>query len=136
MVNYKVQSHKRIIIDTLEITVPSNAKIVVLHEPTAASASADAMRDDADGAAYVVTSGKTFTCLGVLTDGDGNAGNVVISSGDTEDAETATVMTVYNWTSLNEQWHILPFTIASAKFITINPSSTQIKYMKMLGYEL
>ncbi len=135
MVNYKGQI-RSILVAGYEKSIPAQAKIVTLHEVAAADTGADGMIDDADGLIYQVTAGKTFHCLGVMTDTDGNSGSMVVSSGDTENAETATVATIYTWSSTAEEWHIRDFTIASAKFITHNPSGTQVTYVKMIGYEV
>ncbi len=136
--NYK-STQPKIIIGGYERTIPSDGKLVSLIEPTNANASADAMFNEITNTLYQVTSGKTFHLLGLrysLVAAGG--GTLVISQGDTEDAETVTKVTLmlgFELVAVHEVG-MDEITFASAKFITINPSTTNIAQIRMVGYEI
>ncbi len=118
--------------------LPEKAVIVVLTEQTQRSTAADAMQ--LNSSVYSVTSGKTFRCLGIhlVSDNNGGPGDVVISSGDTEDAETSTITTVQIPTTVARVVinTAIDFELLSGKFLTINPSTARVDFIYMVGYKI
>ncbi len=137
MGNYKSANNQIIRIGGVETKVPIGAKVVMLHDGVAGSSGADGMVDAADNTIYQVTAGKTLRILGIqITCVTATAETIVISSGDTEDAETATIHThMLPFIAQTPVWHHVDFTLASAKFLTYNPSSTGVAYIEIIGYE-
>ncbi len=137
--NYKGKV-RSITIAGIEMSVPAGAIIKHLYEQTGSSSAADGMFDQDDLAVYAVPAGKQFHLLGVKLHLDETltGGTLVLSTGDTEDAETATITSIDIATMKNvvqEIW-INDKIWAATKFITINPASAVIEYTEMIGYEL
>ncbi len=139
MVNYKGQV-RSIVVGGYERSIPAQAKVIQLHEQVDGSSAADGMFDTSDGIIYSVPAGKTLVILGVTLHGKAAAALdvVVISSGDTENAETASLVSIQIpiGNAITEFVLDGSITFASAKFVTINPSTTTLDYITMIGYEL
>ncbi len=136
--NYKSTQNK-IVFGGYERTIPAGATLIVLIDDANANASADAMLSEKTNVLYQVTSGKTFHLCGIqysLVAASG--GLVVISQGDTEDAETVTKVTLKFGSELAVLYDVAidGVSFASAKFITSNPSTTNLAQIRMIGYEL
>ncbi len=135
MVNYK-GSTRKIIVAGVSINVPANGKIVMLQDGVNSSSAADGFLDVNVSTIYSVTAGKTLRILGIgLMPSSANAETVVISTGDTENAETATLLTLTNPFVALLQWYAVDIELASAKFLTYNPSSTGLAHIFAIGYE-
>ncbi len=136
MVNYKGSTRKITVAD-VEINVPANATIKHLFDGAAGSSAADGMISASDGLIYQVTTGKTFRILGILmVTPTAVAQTVLLSTGDTENAETGTIITLQMPYGANLNiWISLDKTLASAKFLTYKPSSTGLGYIQIIGYE-
>ncbi len=137
MTNYKGSTQRTITVAGVVIIVPSNATIKHLIDIVAASSAADGLMDISDGLIYQVTSGKTFRILGIsLTSAGTVAQTVVVSTGDTENAETATLFTLQiPYVAGLPMWFSVDKELASAKFLTYNPSSTGTNMIEVIGYE-
>ncbi len=138
MVNYKGKK-RTITVYGVEFQIPVAATIIRLNEDTGSATTADAMFDVNDQLVYQVASGKTFHLLGVKIyhDETTTGGSVAISSGDTEDAETAAIITVNTGVTVNViMEYPMDKTFASGKFITINPSAAVVENITMIGYEI
>ncbi len=135
--NYK-GTVRRIIFAGVENSVPASANLVAFHEPTVGATVADAMFDTKTNLVYSVPAGKTLRILGIrIHTKTVNAGAVVVSSGDIEDAETATIISIIldaNADVVTDYY--CDVTFASGKFITINPSQDSVEFIQMIGYEL
>ncbi len=140
MVNYKLSNQRTITAGGITIPVPAGATIIYLTEPTNLAATADGMLKA--GVAYQVTSGKTFHIFGVKVHYSGaGGGTVVFSSGDTENAETATILTLEVPDHTGSESHddfqyVHDITLASAKFLTSNPSGGVVEQIVVIGYEI
>ncbi len=135
MVNYK-GSTRKIIITGLELNVPSNGTVKLLRDAVAADTAADGFIDDSDNLIYAVTTGKTYRILGLgFRCASAGVETVVISSGDTENAETATLITLRLPYTTELFWIPVDLTLAAAKFLTYNPSSSGINEILAIGYE-
>ncbi len=140
MGNYKSSISSKINWGGVITNVPIGAKIVHLHDQVAGSSAADGFIDVFDNAIYQVPAGKTLRILGfrIQNNTPVAADTVVISTGDTENAETATLLTIL--ISMNAQQGIIKevhvdLTLASAKFLTYSPSSTTVIDIEAIGYE-
>ncbi len=136
MANYKPRYPITINFGKLTVPIPVGGEPIVLDDFINLQSAADALLDGATGSAYQVTTGKTFHCVGIYIRTTAVASSIVISEGDTEDAETITKATLSNSGSpleleFNHQW-----TIASGKFITHNPASTRHYEIRIYGYEI
>ncbi len=137
MGNYKGTTNQKIRVAGVEINVPIGAKVVHLYDAVAGSSAADGFLDVDDNTIYSVTAGKTLRILGIqIIAATAVAETVVISTGDTENAETATLKTLtLPYIATTEHWYFMDFTLAAAKFLTYNPSSTGINHIEVIGYE-
>ncbi len=108
----------------------------LLFDRVANATTADGFLKHKTGTIYSVTAAKTFTACGLAVYLDTTtAGDLVISTGDTEDAETATV---FNCQLIGVVgWLYIPvnFTIAAGKFITYNLSGAGVEMIELVGYE-
>ncbi len=139
MTNYK--GEKRAITTGRQgqvIPIHDGHEIIQLVENVDGSNAADGMLENNTGVIYQVAAGKTFRILGVhVRVGTAAAvSTLVISSGDTENAETATLLTL----QIPNSGSALTFfavdkTLAATKFLTINPSNTEISFIQIIGYE-
>ncbi len=138
MVNYKGLT-RSITFSGIKIHYPAQTGHVVLYDQTALSTTADAFLNTTTGTAYTVTAGKQIHVVGVQVwmDTTTASGTVVISQGDTEDAETVTKWTVRLPTKTNAYMEqMCNFTVAAGKFITLNPSAASVSHIVLVGYEL
>ncbi len=146
MANYKIV--RTITVGGVTVLVPNNATIKHLSEQCDGSNAADTMIDSGDGNAYAVATGKTFHLIGVTLYCDTPVAgeSVKISSGDTENAETATIINnlmspmITQKTGNGTEYFVgdTPSgnTWASAKFVVYNPSGTTVDFITMVGYEI
>ncbi len=146
MANYKIV--RTITIGGVTVLVPNNATIKFLSEHVDGSNAADTMLDAGDGGAYQVATGKTFHLIGITIWCDTPvAGETIkISTGDTENAETAAVINtlqlpmVTQITGNGTEYFVgdtpTGNTWASAKYLVINPSGTTVDWITMVGYEI
>ncbi len=138
MVNYK-SKRKTITFAGVEYPIPEAAVIKFLHDDTASATAADSMFDSNDNLVYAVTAGKTFHLLGVriFHDETISAGSLVVSSGDTEDAETAAIITLKVGATANIIVEVpMDKTFAAGKFVVYNPSAAVVENIQMIGYEI
>ncbi len=135
MANYKGQA-RRIIIGNVEIPVPAGAVIKTLYDPVLLSTAADALLYQ--NSTYQVPTGKTFHMIGMrltieLATG---SGNVIISQGDTEDAETLVKVTItYTSNPTNDQEIYGEEEFTTGKFITVKSSAATLEHIIIIGYE-
>ncbi len=136
MTNYRSTNRNKIIIAGFE-TVIGKAVPIHLTEQTINDTAADAMYKDS--AVYSVPTGKKFILLGVRVYVDSTGGgDLAIWEGATEDAETSLKQTVdLAVAGVNNviEYYIHSVSFAAGKFITINPSGTQVEFVELLGYE-
>ncbi len=116
--------------------LPSTYNRRLLQEPVAQSSAADGMFT-LDNSIYQVPTGKNFLGRGIKIWNQIAGGTVAISSGDTENAETALVYTQQLPTVANVSGIEVDcsFTIAAGKFVTIKPSSTTLDFIQIMGFE-
>jgi len=132
--NYK-PTEQIIACDSVRTKVPNGTTVKYLSDYVGGSSVADGMMYET--LIYQVTTGKTFRCLGILLTCNTTGGAyLVISEGATEDAETTEKVRVQTPYQANIKfWIPTDFEIASAKFITYNPSFSDIASIAMVGYE-
>ncbi len=137
MVNYRGSAQTRIEIGPVSSSIPIGAKVVLLIDGVAGSNAADGMIDVADNLIYSVPTGKTFYALGIqLTSVTAVAETIVLSTGDTENAETGTVQSMQiPYLQLEPVWFHVAFTLQAGKFLTYNPSGTGVQFIQVIGYE-
>ncbi len=132
MVNYK--NTRKITVGGIEIESFGTAR--TLTEQTAASSTADAMQKESG--TYQVPTGKSFTVKGIryLVDATGG-GTLAVYEGATEDATTTIKRTIDLAAPGTGVWceQAVNFVIAAGKFVTIVPSSTQVIFVQLIGYE-
>ncbi len=136
MTNYK--GEKRAVVGTwFSYPVHDGHKLIALDENVDASNAADGFHDISTGVIYQVTAGKTFRMLRIQVriGTPGAASTLVISSGDTENAETATLLTLKLPNQAGNQYYQVDKELASAKFLTHNPSGTDVIFINIVGYE-
>ncbi len=136
MTNYK-GGKRKIIVGNVETAVPHGAVIKYLTDEVALSTSPDSMQTAA--IAYVVATGKKFRLLGMVlySDNTGTVGDLTISSGDTEDAETATKVLIEKGTN-TQRFRMEIHTdveFDAGKYIVNNPATANIEFISMVGYE-
>ncbi len=137
MSNYK-SPHKQIIGANVIHHVPKSANIVHLNEPIAAAAAADSLFDTADNLVYSVPVNKTLKVLVIKVTLASNAGGTVsITTGDTENAETAVIVVLRQAIAAADfvQEYAVDFEWAATKFVTAKASTTHINHIEMIGYE-
>ncbi len=137
MGNYKGTTNKKIRVAGVETNVPIGSPIIHLYDQVAGSNAADGFLDVADHLIYSVPAGKTLRILGVCqVSATAVAETNVISTGDTENAETATLLTLdLPYLATTPHWLSVDVTLAAAKFLTYNPSGTGCNMVEIIGYE-
>ncbi len=137
MANYKSDSQS-ITVAGIKIPIPHDAVIIDImyaHLGVTTAKSLDA--HGSAGGVYSVTAGKKLIIMGVkvLADGTGG-GTIALSQGDTEDATTSVkfYINVGGPNSYVEQF--IQTTITAGKFVTSNPSGTQVEHITVIGYEV
>lgn len=135
--NYK-STQRKVTWGGLETTIPISATVVVLGEQTNSSSSADGMIKEFDNVVYAVTAGKTFHLLGISYTLSAGGGTIAVHEGDTENAQTVAKGTVLCGFTVGVEYFLAieDETFASAKFITIAPSTTQVLGIRMIGFEI
>ncbi len=137
--NYK-STQRSITVHGIKVFIPANGVIKHLYDQTASAATADAMRDVDTQAAYQCPTGKTFHIIGVYLHHDETivAGTVVLSSGDTEDAETSTIVSITTIPKANGviEAYFENKTLLAGKFLTINPTAATEEFIEIIGYEV
>ncbi len=134
--NYKGRARTTIKISGFEESVPAAASIKHLTEQVALATAADGMQFE--NGIYQVTAGKTFHIIGVMVHVNSTGGgNVLLSSGDTENAETASIITLPlpSGRAGVTEFQVTK-TLAASKFLTIKPSAAVVDYIEIIGYEL
>ncbi len=136
MTNYK-GGKRKIIVGNVETSVPHGAIIKYLTDETALSASADSMQTAA--ITYVVAANKKFRLLGIIlyADNAASVGDFTVSTGDTEDAETATKVLIEKLTNTQRVAMEIHTDVEfdAGKYIVINPGAANIESVSMIGYE-
>ncbi len=136
--NYKgVQT--KIKTPNIEITIPINASLKHLFEPVLSSVAADSMFDMDDNAVYAVTAGKVFHGILCIVHHDETNLNTTVTlfSGDTEDAETASVIIVPGGSVANSVISaFINKTWAAGKFIVNKPAAASVDFLEIIGYEI
>ncbi len=137
--NYKSTQNK-IVIGGYERTLPIGAVLKILIDPSNLSSAADSMIREFDNAGYSVTTGKTFHLCGIIYILNGGVAGttIAIHQGDTEDAQTLAKATIVCG-FITEREIYVPVSgksFASAKFITVKPSGTNVLHIRMIGYEI
>jgi len=137
MGNYKIGSRRKITIAGLQTPIPNVGNAFYLYDMVAGSNAADGMMDVDTNAIYQVAAARTLRILGVRLTSLGTAAEtVVISSGDTENAETAGILTLQIPTIADlPVWMSVEKTLAGSKFLTYNPSGTGLSIIEIVGYE-
>ncbi len=138
MGNYKSVHHKQTIrVAGVETNLPIDSTIVHLLDQVVAAAVADGFRRAETGVIYSVTAGKTYRILGVMIVAtSAQVQTIVISTGDTENAETATLITIDTpYLAATPMWYAVDKSLAAGKFLTYNPSSTNVEHIEVIGYE-
>ncbi len=120
-------------------------KEVHLYEKTNAGAVPDSMFDTILGSVYTVGVARTFHLLGIRVRTGTNAGGTVkVYQGDTEDAITSLKFTCELHKFIDE-WQDFPLVgephfggipFDGGKFIVTDPSTSQVDWIEMVGYEI
>ncbi len=141
--NYKPRP-RPVTIAGYKIYLPETAEYLQLFDRTTGASAAESMQKDG-GTLYAVGTGKTFHALGMRIIVAGTTGgNIVIYSGDTEDALT-TALHTFDVPKIDLMIYDIPFSSnnlkslmvwSAGKFIVIKPSSTTIKFLEIYGYEI
>ncbi len=137
MVNYKANPR---VIKTEAVTYPVNDQfeIIQLDDNVDGSNAADGFHEVNTGVIYQVATGKKFRMIGltVRIGTGGAASTLVISSGDTENAETSTLLTIkLNNLNSSIDHYAIDKELVAGKFLTYNPSGTDVLFVKIIGYE-
>ncbi len=137
MGNYKSAAQRKIRVLALETPVPINANVQHLQDIVAGSNAADGLLNIETNAIYSVAAAREFVILGIgLISVAGAVENVVVSTGDTENAETATILTLQLPSSTGiQEWYSVRKILAAGKFLTYNPSGTGLNQIDVVGYE-
>ncbi len=136
--NYKAGLRRTINVGGSSILVPEGATVITLQDPTLVSSSADALLKNAT--LYQVPTGKVFRMVGAKfwVEKATGGGTGTIYQADTEDATTFSVLIAYLPTvPAGEPLEFArDYSFTAGKFITIVPSTTNIRHTQILGYEL
>ncbi len=138
MGNYK-STKRTITVGGVTTFVPDGAIIKTLQDPVLVSNAPDSMIDD-NATLYQVPAGKQYFMVGIKVWGEvaTGGGTVNMYSGDTEDAITTQANVIYLTTTptTESQEYYTTYTFLATKFIIVDPSTTNVKHLQVLGYEL
>ncbi len=134
MVNYKPVSSQTVTLNGLKVYIPPNALAQYLYDPTNAGAAPDTFRGYQGSANYQVGSGETLHILAVMVHHTAVTSTLKLYQADTADAITTERMAIVTGTFLGEEIWLCDFTVASDKFLTLDPGSTQINAVHVVGY--
>jgi len=136
MVNYKPPKANNFVgVGGIIHAVDTKFKLISLYYNFNNGTAAKSLFNSATGAVYIVTTGKTFVCCGIIETNNGAAGTSSFYEGDTLDAETTLKGLSQTGQAVDEWTTPITFEIASAKYLTSNPSSSQIEFTTVIGYE-
>jgi len=136
MGNYKpVHLINSVNIGGVETSLSKNTKILILFFDFGGGTTPKSLFNVSTNLVYQVPSGKTFQCLGVRIVQIATQGNLTISTGDTQDAETATKASFQMPAIVGITEFPLDITFDATKFITADEDTVTINTLWMLGYE-
>lgn len=133
MPNYKPYGKSYLGGQWYKVTVP-DSDIVILEDFANSATVADGMIDTVDQLIYQVPAGKQLNVIMVYHTHSTNIVTVTWSTGDTEDAETATKLIVTNAAVAGLTEFPCKIFFAAGKFITYNPSNTSVMTLGLIGY--
>ncbi len=135
MVNYKPRYPITITAGTLTTPLPPESKFKYLYDNVANIQAVDGFLDGETGLIYQVPSGKTLQVVAFFMRVTAVASSITVHQGDTENAQTDLKATISSFASPLEYMLNFPWTFASSKFITYEPSSTRHQFVEIHGYE-
>ncbi len=117
--------------------IPENGVLKVLVDSTNNNADVDSMSELIANVNYAVTTGKKFRLLGVgILTTTAAASTITIHHGVTEDAQTVLRATMRICPAADYyQEYAVDIEFPSIVFVTIDPSTTNVEWLYMVGYE-
>ncbi len=136
--NYKQHTYPVVKIGGVETVITPEKILTVLNYTFDGLAAKKSVVRHSLDAVFVTTAGSTFHALGIVGYGTGTAMRIACSQGDTLDSDTLHRATVSMSITLSPsvQYFATQFIVASEKFLTVNPSTTGLRNVQIIGYEV
>ncbi len=133
MANYKPYGRSSVGSNYYQATVPKNTVISLYYDVNILS-TVQTMRKQG-GVSYQVPTGKKFTITSIIIYSTAVANKVTCYQADTVDAQTTFIITVRNAAIAGEWSYPCNIEIVAGKYITFKPTTTNITYIAMVGFE-